>query len=1404
MTVGPYLQLTATANRDVSTKYLQIFDTSTNYLVTCRTGTTCSVMANAGAPDSFVATIADSETAYYSPTGKLAISDVLTPPARTLTLTQSTAADGTKTLTAETNYAVGGSNYLQIFNKTQGNQSASCRTGTTCTLPQGTGNGYTYIATIGPENAYFTTTGQVAVSAPFIPPPWAVSISVSGRLATATSNYKVQELDFYDLTNGGYMNGCSGGVTTCVAYLPTNGDQVVAVNGSFNMTFPPGTLYAVSSPVAYAGPGSPHETNAGSNPAELNQCFTCRSDPINTLTGEFFENVTDNSTPGRGPALETKRAYSSQGSRVDSPFGYGWAFNYAMNLVPAASGATVDVHQENGSMVTFTNSAGIYTAPSRVLAGLTRNADGSWTYTRRSKEIFDFDSTGLLTRIRDLNGNAVTLSRDTAGHIITATDGSGRALTFAYDGSGHITAATDPAGHTTNYGYDASGRLTSVTTPAQAVTSYGYDTAYRLSSVTDPNGKTTTNVYDAGNRVTKQTDRNGVVTTFAYGADRTTTTTSPAGRVTKETYTNGVLATVVKGAGTPQAATWTYTYDPATLGTTKVTDPLNHVTTATYDANGNKLTSTDPNGHTTTITYDNLNDPTSVTDPAGTVTTLTYDTSGNPLTRSTPLTGTSQTSTTTYTHGDTNHPGDVTAVTDPDGHTTDYAYDASGNRTSTTDPGGNTARATFDPVGKILTTTSARGNTTSYAYDADGRPVTVTDPLNNTTSYGYDADGNRTTVTDAQNHTTTTAYDPNGHVISQTSPDGSVTTTANDPDGNPTTVTDPAGHATTYAYDPLGRILSATDPLNRATTYGYDAAGHVTSITDASGRTTSNTYDLAGDKTGTSYSDGTTPAATFTYTATGLQATMQDGTGTTTKSYDSLGRLTSSTNGAGQASGYTYDLAGHLTALAYPNGRTATRAYDTAGHLTGITDWLGHTTAFTPDADGNTTSTIYGNGVTAATTFDAVGQVAAIADTGPGSTALASFTYTRNNTGALASTTTTGITQPAESYSYTSRDQLAAVNTNPYTYDPAGNATALGSGANLAHDAASQPTGYTLAGTTTTISYDAQGNRLTGPASGGSTAAYSWDQANRLTGASGTSFAYNAEGLRTSRVPATGPVQHYAWDTRAGVPLMLTDGTTSYLYDDAGNPVEHIDPTGTALYYQHDQYGSTRLLTDSNGTTAATYIYDANGNLTNKSGTADTPLRWNGQAQDTDTGLYYLRARYYDPMTAQFLSVDPLAAITNAIYAYANNNPLNASDRMGLWSWNPFEWSRQEWDTVGAVAGVIALAATIATVTVATGGTAALVLGVVATSATVVNAGITGTEAGFDCVGGRTADCLTGILNTGLSLFGFRAGGILRGTAWTARHVAASARSEARLIWGAANFAGPSNDALNYYRNYCQ
>jgi RHS repeat-associated protein len=115
------------------------------------------------------------------------------------------------------------------------------------------------------------------------------------------------------------------------------------------------------------------------------------------------------------------------------------------------------------------------------------------------------------------------------------------------------------------------------------------------------------------------------------------------------------------------------------------------------------------------------------------------------------------------------------------------------------------------------------------------------------------------------------------------------------------------------------------------------------------------------------------------------------------------------------------------------------------------------------------------------------------------------------------------------------------------------------------------------------------------------------------------------------------------------------------------------------------------VLTDATGAVTATFSYTPFGALNGKTGAADTALRWNGQYQDADTGLYYLRARYYDPSTAQFLTRDPLAELTRMAYGYAADNPLNLADPLGL---DFLGISSQGWATIGLVAGGIALAAT--------------------------------------------------------------------------------------------------------------
>jgi RHS repeat-associated protein len=140
-------------------------------------------------------------------------------------------------------------------------------------------------------------------------------------------------------------------------------------------------------------------------------------------------------------------------------------------------------------------------------------------------------------------------------------------------------------------------------------------------------------------------------------------------------------------------------------------------------------------------------------------------------------------------------------------------------------------------------------------------------------------------------------------------------------------------------------------------------------------------------------------------------------------------------------------------------------------------------------------------------------------------------------------------------------------------------------------------------------------------------------------------------------------------------PLIPSDGADSFIYGRRRPTVEQINnTTGAVLYLHHDQQGSTRLITGSTGKVEGKCTYSAYGTPTCE-GTTTTPLGYDGQYTSSDTGLIYLRNRVYDPATAQFLSVDPLAAITRAPYTYAGDNPINEADPTGLCNADPLSGS---------------------------------------------------------------------------------------------------------------------------------
>jgi RHS repeat-associated protein len=211
-----------------------------------------------------------------------------------------------------------------------------------------------------------------------------------------------------------------------------------------------------------------------------------------------------------------------------------------------------------------------------------------------------------------------------------------------------------------------------------------------------------------------------------------------------------------------------------------------------------------------------------------------------------------------------------------------------------------------------------------------------------------------------------------------------------------------------------------------------------------------------------------------------------------------------------------------------------------------------------------------------------------------------------------------------------------------------------------------------------TVVYDANGNTLSDP----SGKQYTWDFENRLTqvvvpGTGTVAFKYDPFGRRIQKSSAL--------------------GTTNYLYD-GPNVIEELDNVGTALArytqspgtdkplaasrsgttisYQGDGLSSATSLSNLAGSLANTYTYDSFGNPTASTGTLPNPFRYTAREFDAETGVYYYRARYYDPQIGRFISEDPLELDGGNInfYAYVVNNPVLLTDPIGLRVRNPHNY----------------------------------------------------------------------------------------------------------------------------------
>jgi RHS repeat-associated protein len=954
-----------------------------------------------------------------------------------------------------------------------------------------------------------------------------------------------------------------------------------------------------------------------------------------------------------------------------------------------ASGRLVAHIDSQGRRIEYTHTIGV-----RQEIVLDRNGGQS---------VYEYDAAGNVVKITDPLGKIRSFTFDARGNKLTETDALGKTTTFTYDANNNPLSQTDALGHTTSRTFNARGQVLTQTDPLGRVTTstfsatgnlltsrdaannlsqFTYDAKGNQLTGTDPLGNTITSIYDANGRQIRRTDPLGNAFQATYdGSGRRLTETNPRGGVTKFTYDNAGRQISVED---PLGNITRSEYD-ATGNRTAEIDAVGLRTEHTYDAANRLLSSKFADGTTVVNTYDAEGNLTSVVDQFGRKTQNTYN-GRNFLIKTTYPDGSFE----QFTYDDAGR--QLTAV-DQLGNVTTSQYDAVGRDIKTIDALGHETTQAYDNADNLITRTDANGRTTQFAYDQLNRLTTVTLPGGQASSQAYDTAGRQTTATDAAGRTTNFGYDGNGRVTQVTDASGGVTRFEYDANGNRTAIVDARGNRTSFAYDLANRLISTTYPNGGVEQYSYDAAGHMSAKQDAMGRVIGFTYDGLGRLLTRTYPDAT--QVRFTYTASGKRASAIDSRGTTLYAYDTRDRLATLTYPDGQTINYTYDAAGNLISIASLAG-TISFIYD-KGRLQQVTDPDGRVTTFSYDAAGNRIGLTYPNGTSAAYVYDANDRLTQLTHNGPAAQ-LASYAFTLDATGGR--TRIDESTGAIKNYSYDVLHRLIeervtdlAANPifeNDFTYDAVGNrltkTSVSGAGVPVTTTYNYNVADQLVSENGVTYTYDLNGN-LTSKTDAAGLTTYQYDFDNRLvriTEPSGaaTNYRYDADGHRVEKQDAAGTIR-YLVDTNRELAQILAEYTpagallASYVYAD---DLISMTRGGQTAFYHFDGSGSTRLLTNLAGIVTDTYQYDAFGTLVARTGATDNPFLFTGQQLDANSGFYYLRARFYNPGTGRFLTLDTHAGTSSDPrslhrYVYSVNDPANHTDPSGQFGLGSFSIS---------------------------------------------------------------------------------------------------------------------------------
>ncbi|WP_069462975.1 DNRLRE domain-containing protein [Actinacidiphila rubida] len=954
--------------------------------------------------------------------------------------------------------------------------------------------------------------------------------------------------------------------------------------------------------------------------------------------------------------------------------------------------------------------------------------------------------------------HATTIGYDAENQETSVTDALGQKTLIGYDTVGDKTSVTDPKNNVTTFGFDLDHRPTGTTDAKKYTTSIGYDLDGLKTSTTDQNGSTDTYTLDPNGQVT-QADvlhaSNGT-TSFAYNTTQytydqvgnNTSVVSPQGVVSAASGVTGAYTTStqydadnrvakklgailpgdpVYGAAEQPESDYSYTPD-SQVGTV-----TQRTVTPYPGTNAAPTTST----ATTTYAYFDNGQTRSITDPFGIKTAYGYDNAGRQTSRTlTPAENTTQRtmSWSYFPDGSTQSFTDtglgagwqdqVITSTGPNAQNTlnwtpsnggyqGEPYFVSQNTTNpvtwnfTVPQQGTYSIKVFVPNNSSLNGVKSASYTVNY----NGAPVQSDITVTQSTSQG-------TWVTLGSNFTFGAAGTTGSVVLTPLS-GTTVAADAVELVRNTSTDTQPNPTWLTYAYDADGNTVGTTDlsPNAAFSNYvkSYDHLDRLKQVQEASGSTVEHTVG-------------------YGYDADGNVASQTADSRIDTYGYDALNHLAQVTNkqssaDPGLTTGYTYTPLGERATESKPNGNQVTYGYNLDGTLRSSSEVTGsgttvdsHQLGYDPNnnviSDESTLQRASGLPAldrTTTRTYSPDNQVTGVTNAPDGKF---DQNYTYDSSGDIIDETINGA--PQVSYTYDRGRLVQSDTSGAYQYDTLGRLTEIANG---------NFTGYVGSAAQKNV-YDGYDNIL-------SSSSTTTDPKTSTATTNTTQYTYDSmnRAAKETLNDGTATAQTSSFDYLGTSNLVLDENGTGY---NAADKVYNYSPTGERLemtntytaggpgatsenYYTYNGHGDVEALTDTSGSTDATYGYTAYG-ADADTGDANTPdsgpdqpttppaatatlpfnaYRFNAARVDVSTSNLNMGARSYDPNINRFLTRDTFnsagadAGISalGTPYGFAGGNPVSNVEMDG------HGW--KTWLGVGLVAAAVAGAVIC---TVATGG----------------------------------------------------------------------------------------------------